>query len=62
MCFIFLIQSLFKLVTDDIRSIPYVHSHSKLVTPSCDVYMGQTVSDLSECLWGERFLDGFNQD
>ena len=29
---------------------------------NCDVYRGQAGRDLSECLWGDRFLDGFNQE
>ena len=27
----------------------------------CDIYNGQAIRELSECLWGKRYLDGFGQ-
>ena len=55
-------RSLFKHVKDDSRSISSVNSHIRLIIPSCDVYRGQAVRDLPECLWGDRFLDVFDHD
>ena len=51
-------------VKDDRRSISYVNSHSRLFIPVCDVcrpYKDQAIRELSECLWGRRYLDGFGQ-
>ena len=54
-------RSLVEQVKDDRRSISYVNSHSILYIPVCDVYKGQAIRELSECLWGRRYLDGFGQ-
>ena len=54
-------RSLVEQVKDDRRSISYVNSHSRLFIPVCDVYKGQAIRELSECLWGRRYLDGFGQ-
>ena len=54
-------RSLVEQVKDDRRSISYVNYHSRLFIPVCDVYKGQAIRELSECLWGRRYLDGFGQ-
>ena len=54
-------RSLVEQVKDDRRSISYVNSQSRLFIPVCDVYKGQAIRELSECLWGRRYLDGFGQ-
>ena len=42
---------------NDKTKVEPVHSYN----PIMNVYKGQAIRELSECLWGRRYLDGFGQ-
>ena len=52
-------RSLDESVKDDRRGCSYINSHSSLFPQVRDTRKGQAVRELTECLWGKRYLGGF---